>query len=57
MEEDGENEIYEADEENLVVKVYTAQVEEVVITEAFESSMGETGKQKPYEDDAEDYLR
>ena len=50
---DAENEIYEADEENLVVKVYTAPIEEVEITEAFESSMEANGEQSLYEEDVE----
>ncbi len=50
---DTENEIREADEENLVVKVYTAQVEEVTITEASESITEEDEKQNLYEEEVE----
>lgn len=50
---DAENEIYEANEENLVVKVYTAPIEEVEITEAFESSMEANGEQSLYEEGVE----
>jgi len=50
---DTENEMREADEENLVVKVYTAPIEDVEITEAFESSMEANGEQSLYEEDVE----